>query len=104
MIIWSWNVFLSKPSVLVKNKVVGKFVYDELANIIKNFQAIGNNDLVKKANCGTKVEDIKNKVPNYDKYVSANDFNELTKQHIPKRLKQETLISDHFFKIQYVEK
>ena len=48
-------------------------------------------DLVKKADCNTKIEDIKKKVPNHDKYITKISFDKHTGAIFDERLKQAKL-------------
>ena len=52
-------------------------------------------NLVKKADCDTKIEDIEEKVSNYGKYIISIEFNKLTKENFSERLKQAQLATNN---------
>ena len=47
--------------------------------LLNAIQAIDTSDLVERANYNTKIEGIEQKIPYYDKYITANAFDNLTK-------------------------
>ena len=50
-------------------------------------------DLVAKADCNARIEDIEKKLPDRGKYITTNDFHKLTKENFVERLKQANLAS-----------
>ena len=50
-------------------------------------------DLVAKADCNARIEDIEKKLPYRGKYITTNDFHKLTKENFVERLKQANLAS-----------
>ena len=42
-------------------------------------QTNDTSDLVKKADCNTKIDEIENKVPDHDKYITPPELNRLMK-------------------------
>ena len=55
------------------------------------FRLLILSDLVKKVQCSTKIDNIENKIPNQDKYVTTPELNKLTKDNSTERLKQANL-------------
>ena len=41
----------------------------------------------------TKINEVKNKNPNHDKYITTPEFNKLTTEHFTARLKQANLVT-----------
>ena len=52
--------------------------------------------MVKRAGYDTITEVIKKKIPNPDKFITANEFNKLTKEHFAGRLKQAKLATKDY--------
>ena len=61
----------------------------------KLIHTIDTSDLVLKADYNTKIEEIKKKIPDHDKYITTPEFNKLTKENFAKRLKQTNLASQN---------
>ena len=60
---------------------------------IRAIQTINTNDLVKKADYNTKIDENERKIPNHDKCVTTQEFNKLTAENVAARLKQTKLAS-----------
>ena len=84
------SVDLSQLSDVVKNEVVNKTLYDELVKKVNTLHTTGTNNLVRKADFNTKIVEIEKKIldHNHDKYITTQEFNKLTTDNFPTRLKQ----------------
>ena len=82
-------VYLSKLSDLVKNDVVTRTEYDELVKMVIVFKTTDTSNLVKKADCDTKIGEIEKKIldPEHDKYITTQECNKLTADNLAARLK-----------------
>ena len=58
---------------------------------VNAIQIINTSDSVKKADYYTKIEEIENKIPGHEKYVTTNDFNKFLGTIFDERLKQAKL-------------
>ena len=77
-------VNLSKLSDIVKNDVVKKTEYDELANNVNTIQTTDTSDLVKKTDYNKKINEIEKKVTHHDhsnKYTTTQEFNKITAEN-----------------------
>ena len=62
--------------------------------MVKNVNAIQTSDtsnLVKLTKYDTKIDEIENKIHNYDKYITTPEFDNLTAENFTARLKQAQL-------------
>ena len=86
-------VDLSNINDKVKNEVVKQTVYNELVSKINVIQTTDNNNLVKKANYNTEIDEVEKKIlaHNHCKYITAQEFNNLTAENFTARLKQKCL-------------
>ena len=62
-----------------------------MVNKVNAIQTNGTNDLVKKAGCNTKIEEIGNKIPDHDKCITTNNFIKFLVVIFDERLKQSEL-------------
>ena len=86
-------VELSKLSDVVKKNVAEKTEYDEKASAI---QTTDTSDLAKNADYEIKIDKIEKKISIHghsDKYITAQEFNMLTVDNFPARLKKANLAS-----------
>ena len=60
---------------------------------IRAIQTIDTNDLVKKADYNTKIDENERKISNHDKFITTQEFNKLTAENVAARLKQTKLAS-----------
>ena len=74
-------VDLSKLSNVVKNDVIKKTEYNELVKIVNNINATDTSDLVKEIDYNAKINEIKNKITDHDKYINTQEFNKLTSEN-----------------------
>ena len=100
---------LSKLSDVLGNNVVKKILCNELAKKVNAIQTNDTTNLVKKADYTTKIQDIENKIPDHDKYITAQEFSKLTADNFTARLKQAKLatkddIADFVKKVDFNEK
>ena len=51
---------------------------------VNGIRTIDTSDLVEKADYNTNIEDIEKKIPNYDKNITSNKFNNLIKKILMK--------------------
>ena len=58
---------------------------------VNAIQIINTSDSVKKADYYTKIEEIENKIPGHEKYITTNDFNKFLGTIFDERLKQAKL-------------
>ena len=89
-------VNLSKLSDIVKNDVVKKTEYDELANNVNTIQTTDTSDLVKKTDYNKKINEIEKKVTDHDhsnKYTTTQEFNKITAESFASRLAKANLVS-----------
>ena len=89
-------VDLSKLSYVGKSYVVKKTEYDKLVKKVNNIKTTDTSDIVKKADCNTKTNEIEKKITDQDysnKYITVQEFNRLTANNFAARLKQENLTS-----------
>ena len=64
--------------------------------MVKKVNAIQTNDtinLINKTDYDAKVVAIEKKIPDHDKYITTTEFNKLTTEIFPERLKQASLAS-----------
>ena len=102
---------LSKLSNVVKNEVVKKIEYNELAKIVNSINTTDTSCLVKKTDYNTKINDIEKKITDHDldKYITTQEFNRLTAENFIARLKpanlaSKTMIADFIKKIDFDDK
>ena len=79
---------LSKLSNVVKNNVVKKTVYDKLVKEVNAIHTTDTSDLD-----DTNIDEIQKKIPVHYKYITATEYNKLTKESFAGRLKQANLSS-----------
>ena len=60
---------------------------------VNAIQTIDTSNLVKKAECKTKIDEIKNRIPNHDEYITTQEFNKLMTKNFGTRLKKVILAS-----------
>ena len=72
-----WELNLTFVEVKGRNPVGGPSILNREFTAI---QTTGNGDLVKKADYGTKIEKLEKKIPNHDKYITAENDGERLKQ------------------------
>ena len=64
-----------------------------ITNLLKTLILIDTTDLVKKADYDAKILEVEKKIPDHDKYITANKFNKLATKNFTERLKQADLAS-----------
>ena len=87
-------VDLSKLSDVVKNDVTKKSKYDGLVKKVHTIQATDTGNLVKKTDYDTKISEIIKTDTDNDhsnKYITTQEFNNLTTENFAARLKQANL-------------
>ena len=89
------SVDLSKLSNVVKNDVVKKTKYDELTKKVTNINTTDTSNLAKKTDFNTKINEVEKKITDYDydKYITTQEFNQLTSERFAARLAQANLAS-----------
>ena len=70
-------------------------VYHELVKKFYAIPTIDHSDLVKKADYDTKIEDIKKKISNHDKYINTSYSNEFPAAIFDERFKQAILATNN---------
>ena len=60
---------------------------------VNAIQTIDTSNLVKKAEYKTKIDEIKNRIPNHDEYITTQEFNKLMTKNFGTRLKKVILAS-----------
>ena len=60
---------------------------------VNTIQTININDLVKKADYNTKIEEIEKKIHNDDKDITTKEFDKFTEENFGVRLKQAKLVT-----------
>ena len=83
-------VDLSKLSDAVKSNFAKKTDNDELVKKVSNIKTTDTSDLVRKADYNTKISNIEKKIldHNHDKYITTQEFNELTLENSAAKLAQ----------------
>ena len=88
------SVDISKLSDVVKNDVVKKTEYDKLVKKVNAIQSNDASNLVEKADCNTKINEIEKKITDHNhssNYITTQKFNRLTSANFATRLTQANL-------------
>ena len=91
-------MYLSKLNDVVKNEVVKKKEHGELVKKVNAIQTTDTSNLVKKIDYDTQISEIEKKL-DYDdsnKYITTQEFNNLTSENCEARLKQANLASKSY--------
>ena len=84
-----------KLSDVAKNEVLQKTEYNELVKNVNSFQTTDASNLVKETDYNTKINETENKINDHDhtKYITIQEFNELTSENFTTILAQGNLAS-----------
>ena len=105
-------VDLHKLTDVVKNYVLDKTEYDELVKKVNAVQTNDTSNLVKKTAYDIRISEIEKKNTDHDHsntYITTKEFNKLTAENLPARLKQANLatkvdINDFVYKTDFDDK